>query len=62
MDSQFIQMIENLENVKFFRVDAELTEALKGEGEAEKDDSLEKILREVSGNEELSVRFAPLKD
>lgn len=62
LDSQFIQMIENLENVKFFRVDAELTEALKGEGEAEKDDSLEKILREVSGNEELSVRFAPLKD
>lgn len=62
IDSQFITSVEQgFENTKFMRVDSD-TSALKGEGEADKNDALEKLFKEVSGNEQLKVEFSPLAD
>ncbi len=62
IDSQFITSVEQgFDNTKFMRVDSD-TSALKGEGEADKNDALEKLFKEVSGNEQLKVEFSPLAD
>lgn len=63
IDTQFISMLENYDtNVKYVRVDADLANALKGDGEAEKSEKLEELFKEVSGNTELKVSFEKLKD
>ena len=63
IDTQFISMLESYDtSVKYVRVDADLANALKGDGEAEKSEKLEEIFKEVSGNAELKVSFEKLKD
>ena len=62
IDAQFITSVEQgFENTKFMRVDSD-TSALKGEGEADKNENLEKLFRKVSGNEQLKIEFSPLAD
>ncbi len=63
IDTQFINVVEqDREGVKFVRIDADVASALKGDGEAEKSDALEKVFKEVSGNESLKVSFEILKN
>lgn len=63
IDTQFVQMLENVnENVKFKRVDSDIVDALKGEGEAEHSEKLEKLFREAAGNEKLVVKCEKLSD
>ncbi len=63
IDTQFIQVVEgNMPGVKFVRIDADVAEALRGEGEATADPALEALFRDVSGDEKLTVKFENLKD
>ena len=64
IDGQFVQMYEHYEgegSVKFRRIDAD-TEALTGDGDVTEIPALTDLYRKVSGKEELTVKFAPLKD
>ena len=62
IDSQFITSVEQgFDNLKFMRVDAD-TAALKGEGENDKNEILEKLFVEASGNDKLKVEISPLAD
>ncbi len=63
MDNQFISMLENTEkNVKFMRIDAN-TDAIKDtDGEAKTSEDLEKLFKEISGNDKLTVSLVALKD
>ena len=64
IDSQFVQMYEHYEgegSVKFRRIDAD-TAALTGDGDVTEIPALTELYRKVSGREELTVKFAPLKD
>ena len=64
IDSQFVQMYEHYEgegSVKFRRIDAD-TAALTGDGDITEIPALTELYRKVSGREELTVKFAPLKD
>lgn len=59
---QFLSYLEqNLENVKFVRVDADIAVALKSTDTAEDFSALAELFKEVSGNAELKVRFENLK-
>ena len=62
IDTQFISVIEDDKKCKFMRVDADIADVLKGEGEAASDEGLEALFRRVSGNEKLTVKFEHLKD
>lgn len=63
IDAQFVQMLEGVtEGVKFKRVDSDITDALKGEGEAEHSEKLEKLFREAAGDEKLTVKCEKLSD
>jgi molecular chaperone HtpG len=63
LDNQFISMVER-ENkeVKFQRVDAAVSDALKEDGEEFSSDGLVELFRKVSGNDKLEVTFENLKD
>ncbi len=63
VDTQFAAMLEDLsENVKYLRVDADIADALKGDGDVTEIKALSDIFKKVSGNENLTVSFEPLKD
>ncbi len=63
IDTQFVTVLEQYTpDVKYVRIDADVAAALKGEGEAEKNEALEALFKKVSGNEELKVTFENLKD
>ena len=63
IDVQFIQTLEqNMNGVKFVRIDADVANALRGEGEAKTNPALEALFREVSGNDDLTVKFENLKE
>ncbi len=62
LDGQFISLLENEEKVKFFRVDAEVSDALKGDGKSEENKELTALFKEVAKDPELTVDFAVLKD
>ncbi len=62
LDTQFISTVEmNREGVKFFRVDSSVDDTLKN-GEAENNEKLTKIFKQVSDNKDLEVVYAALKD
>ena len=66
IDTQFVQMYESYagsgENaVKFQRIDADVA-ALTKDGDVTESEALTALYREVSGNDKLEVKFAPLKD
>lgn len=59
---QFLSMLEqNMENVKFVRVDADLAAALKNETASEENGALSDLFKTVSANSDLKVRFESLK-
>ncbi len=63
IDAQFVQMLEGVNNdVKFKRVDSDITDALKGDGEAVHSEVLEKLFREAAGDEKLTVKCEKLSD
>lgn len=63
LDNQFITFIESEnKDVKFVRIDADVADALKGDGEKLEDEALVSLFKEVSGNDKLTVKFEPLKD
>ncbi len=61
LDGQFISMLEEQRGIKFYRVDAGLPDALKGEGEAETNEKLVELFKKVGG-EDLEVTFETFKD
>ena len=62
IDTQFINVIEqDRAGVKFVRVDADIADSLKAEGEATENEEIKKLFVEVSGNEKLNVKFEKLK-
>lgn len=63
MDNQFISMLENTEkNVKFMRIDANTDAIKETDGEPKSSEDLEKLFREISGNDKLTVSLVALKD
>ncbi len=63
IDTQYVQMLEGVNtDVKFKRVDSDIADALRGEGEAEHSEALEKLFREAAGNEKLTVKCEKLAD
>ncbi len=60
LDNQFISMVEQDKNVKFYRVDSSLSDALKGDGEAVENEKLTELFKKVAG-EKTKLRFESLK-
>ena len=62
IDTQFASFVEQyMENVKFLRVDADLADALKGDGVTSESETLKAIFAEVLP-EKTEVKFDALKD
>lgn len=62
IDTQYINIIENDRNVKFVRIDAEVADALKCDGEKYECKELEELFKKISGQDKLTVKFENLKD
>lgn len=63
LDTQFISMLEqNLENVKFIRVDSDVASALKTDSEVSENAEISELFKAASGNERLQVKFEALKN
>jgi len=63
IDTQFAAMLEDLsDGVKYLRVDADIADALKAEGDCTESESVKELFKKVSGNENLTVSFERLKD
>jgi len=65
IEAQFVTMLEQYrsgESIKFMRVDAEVADILKGDGEISENDALKELFRTASDNEKLTVRMDALKD
>lgn len=62
IDTQFMTLVEQDRSVKFVRVDAELADALKGEGESFESEALSELFKKISGNDKLEVKYEPLKE
>ncbi len=63
LDAQFLSTLEMYDNtVKYLRIDADIASALKEDGDAAAKEDLVALFKKVSGNEELKVEFANLKD
>ena len=60
IDTQFITLLEQDRSVKFLRIDSEVAQAVKGEGEKLESKELEELFRRVSGNDKLKVSFENL--
>ena len=61
MDTQFITTLEMNEGIKLVRVDSELADALKGDGEQYENQALVDAFKKLGG-EHLTVKFENLKD
>ena len=63
LDTQFISMCEmNDSDVKYKRIDSDVSEILKGDGTAVENTALTTLFKEAVGNEKLEVKFEMLKD
>jgi molecular chaperone HtpG len=63
IESQFATMLEPyMDGVKFVRVDAEIADSLKGDGEVSDNEELKALFTKVSANEKFTVKFDALKD
>lgn len=61
-ETQFLSSLEqNMENVKFVRVDADVASALKSDAPAEENTDLVELFRKASGHNELNVKIETLK-
>ena len=62
LDTQFMTALETYrDDIKFKRIDSEIAEALKGDGEVTDQPALTELFRRASGNEQMSVTYQPLK-
>ena len=62
IDTQFASMLEQyMEGVRFYRVDADVSDLLKADGEIGENEALKTILTEIVG-EKVKLRFDRLKD
>jgi molecular chaperone HtpG len=62
IDTQFATMLEQyMDNVKFLRVDAEIGDILKNDGDISENEDLKKIFSDILG-ERTSLKFDALKD
>ncbi len=63
LDTQFLSQIETYDaDVKYLRIDADVSDVLKGDEAAAEDPALKKLFVKVSGDEKLKVEFSALKD
>lgn len=63
LDTQFVSAVESYrDDVKFKRIDSDVADALKGDGEVSDQPELTELFRSVSKNEQLGVTYQPLKD
>ena len=62
LEMQYMGLIEDSKHCKFLRIDADVADALKGEGEAMENAELEALFKKVSGNDQLKVSFQSLAD
>ena len=62
IDTQFASLLEQyMENVKFLRVDADVADALKGDGEISESEAVKGVFTQVLG-EKVTLKFDSLKD
>ena len=62
IDVQFATMLEQyMDGVKFLRVDADIADVLKGDGEIAEDEALKAVFAEIVGDR-VTIRFDALKD
>ena len=62
IDTQFASLLEQyMEGVRFLRVDADVADMLKGDGEVCENEELKSIFAEITG-EKVTLRFDSLKD
>ncbi len=62
LDTQFATALEQDKGIKFKRIDSDIADALKGDGEVYDNTALASIFIKVSGNEKLKVQYEALKD
>ena len=63
LDTQFIGMCEmNDSDVKYKRIDSDVSDLIKGEGTAVENEALASLFKESVGDEKLQVKFEVLKD
>ena len=63
LDTQFVSTLESYrDDVKFKRIDSDVADALKGDGEVTDQPALTELFKRVSGNEQLNVSYTPLKE
>ncbi len=63
LDTQFLSMMESYDDtVKYLRIDADIAGALRSDEASVEDSALRDLFVKVSGNEQLKVEFAALKD
>ena len=61
-ETQFLSALEqNMENVKFVRVDSDIAAALKSDASSEENEALISLFRKASNNENLTVKAEALK-
>ena len=62
IDVQFATMLEQyMEGVKFVRIDSEVADVLKADGEITENEAVRDLFVKVSGSDKLSVKFDSLK-
>lgn len=61
IETQFVTLLENEKKIKFVRIDADVA-ALKNEGDAGDEPKLTELLKKVSANDKLTVKYEYLKD
>lgn len=63
LDTQFISMCESVNSdIKYKRVDSDVSEMLTSDSEKYSDDELVKLFKNASSNEKLEVKFEAFKD
>ena len=62
LEMQYMGLIEENKKCKFLRIDADVADALKGDGEIMENASLADLFKAVSGNGQLKVTFGALAD
>ncbi len=62
LEMQYMGLLEDSHKCKFLRIDADVADALKGEGEQMEDADLAALFQKVSGNDKLKVSFQPLAE
>ncbi len=62
LEMQYMSLLEDGKKCKFLRIDADVADALKGDGEGMENAELAELFKKVSGNDRLKVSFETLAD